>query len=214
MHPLHIARSVHPVDHARVQALLEADAAARPILKRKALVSPGDLVGVRLNLNLLKTTGVAIQTLHRGRTQGTGHERNKGFWKGTVLGYAEAVTLKNAWFNVHQLTRELIAAGNQPKSAMASVDGELVRLDAEASLDGVEVRFNPRATHLFVDADNRAIHFAEEVTIVGHRAYARGRILYHTPHTAPARAAHTPTLAVLSPVREPHPVIRNLAIRP
>lgn len=198
MHPLHQSRPSHFVDISAIKETLSNDKVAVRVMEKPWNPEAGKRVGVRLNLNLLKSTGKAVQTIHLGRQESKGYQSNKGFWHGTVLAYAEAVTLKNAYFNVNQMARELIATGQHTKFAMASVDGELQSLDEKANLDGVEVRFNPRQTHLFVDTNNQAIHYAEEVTIVGHRAYARGKIIYHTADSAPKRAGDAPTMAIIN----------------
>jgi hypothetical protein len=96
---------------------------------------------------------------------------------------------------VQQIGREKIASG-QAKAPMASIDGELQFVDAP-NFDGIEVSFNPKRTHLFIDADGFAIRYAEEVTIHGHRAYLRGQIEYYTASTAPARAGDMASVAKL-----------------
>lgn len=198
MHPLHRERQSYSVDTVKTQEALLTDATAKRILEKEEMIRIGDRVGIRLNLNVLRNTGFAVQTIHRGRKESNGYQHNKGFWHGVVIGYAEAVTLKNAFFNVNQMARELIATNQHNKFAMASIDGDFLRTDEKANLDGVEIRFNPKQTHLFVDEKNQAIRYAEEVTIVGHRAYARGKILYHTLETAPLRAGDAPSIATLT----------------
>ena len=171
----------HCVDEA-----LSKDAVARRITKQGALIKDGDLVGVRLNLNVLKSTGVAVHSIHRA-TNTLGYKANKGFWNGKVLTYAPVVQLRHAYFNVQQSARERIAAGTAYKSPHASVDGEL-DLVSERRTDGIEVRFNPKDVRFFVDLDNRAVAYAEEVTIIGHRCYARGEIWYYQSiEEAPAK---------------------------
>ena len=49
----------------QVSKLLEQDATASRVLEKGLVPAAGDLVGVRLNLNVLKSTGQAIQTIHR-----------------------------------------------------------------------------------------------------------------------------------------------------
>lgn len=204
MHPLHERRPAVAIDPVQVEALLDTDAVARRVMARKTMPASGALVGVRLNLNVFKSTGEAIQTVHAGRPE-RDHTKNKGFFKGPVLGYARAVTLSNAYFNVDQTGREAIARGDKPKFQIASVDGHLLRVeDVQAPCDGVEVRFNPKAGHLFCDANGRAVHSAEEVTVIGHRCYARGRIVYHTSSSAPARAGDAPSATVLSDTPDPY----------
>jgi hypothetical protein len=175
----------------QAHAVLATDVVAMRIMEKGAFPEAGDLIGVRLNLNVLRSTGVAMQTLHRASND-TGYQRNKGFYKGEACGYAQAVHLKNAYFNVQQSAREAIATGKQPKTAMASIDGELVRVESPEGFEGVEVRFNPRTDHLFVDQDGYAIQFAEEVVVLGHRAYAKG-VQYHTDLTMPPRRGTAPS---------------------
>ena len=103
------------------------------------------------------------------------------------------MVVKNAYFNVSQSAREAIAEGRQHKFAMASVDGEFVSTDVPQDFEGVQLRFNPKEQHLFVDENNNAVHYAREVIVFGNRVYARGGIVYHTPTTAPQRAGDYPT---------------------
>lgn len=170
-------------DEQAVQAL-QKDATARRILAKGNRIANGDRVGIRLNINVLKSTGVAVQTVHAGKNS-DGYTRNRGWWDGEVLTYKPVVTLRNAYFNVGQKAREEIATGGG-KMPMASIDG--LFSDVTPRFDGVEVSFNPGSTHLFVDADGRAIAYADEVTIMGHRAYVRGNVEYYESADAPARA--------------------------
>lgn len=78
---------------------------------------------------------------------------------------------------------------------MASCDGQLVD-EAEHSLAGVEMRFDPRRWHLFVDTDNRPIRWAESVTVYAHRAYARGVLVYYDELSAPAKCGDAPSEVV------------------
>lgn len=174
-----------------VQAL-HSDATAQRIMEKDQFPVVGEKVGVRLNLNVLKNTGCAVQTLHKS-TNTAGYKKNKGFYNGEACGYAQAVVVKNAYFNVSQTAREAIAQGIQHKFAMASVDGEFVSVTVPENFEGLEIRFNPKEQHLFVDGDHNAIHFAEEVVVFGHRAYARGQIVYHTEVSAPKRAGEFPS---------------------
>ncbi|MCZ8254731.1 MAG: hypothetical protein O9327_03465 [Polaromonas sp.] len=185
-----------------VARALASDATARRVRAKGASIQEGDAIGVRLNLNIAKSTGVLVHTLHQG-TKGDGYTRGRGLWNGGVLGYAEFVVLRDAYFNVSQAGREAIAAGQQSKFPMASIDGRLANMASPAKLTevlGVEISFNPKSVHLFVDPEGRAVRFAEEVTIVGHRAYARGRLEYFTPATAPARQGDAPSRAHFGPI--------------
>ena len=188
---------------AEVALLLDHDSVAVRIRDKGVFPGAGQKVGVRLNLNVMKTTGQAIQTLHLP-TNKTAYRKNKGFYGGEACGYAQAVVLKNAYFNVNQSGREAIATGEHSKFPMASVDGELVGVDPPEDFAGIELRFNPKTHHLFVDANNRAVHCAEEVVILGNRAYARGKISYHTDLTAPPRAGTAPSQAIVEGSYAPH----------
>lgn len=175
----------------QISEILATDATAVRVLEKGLSPSPGDLVGVRLNLNVLKSTGQAIQTIHRATNKG-GYRRNHGFYNGEACGYAQAVVLKNAYFNVNQSGRESIASGKQHKFPMASVDGEFVSCSVPDGFDGLAISFNPKSHHLFVDAEGLAIHHAQEVVVLGNRVYARG-VSYYTPETAPAKRGTTPS---------------------
>lgn len=195
------------LDPQTIAHALSTDAVARRIMAKDKFPLKGQRVGVRLNLNVLKNTGVAVQTLHAA-TNTHGYTKNKGFHAGEAIGYAGAVTLKNAYFNVDQTAREAIASGMQAKTPMASVDGQFVEAPTDIALSQTqptEIRFNPKAVHLFVDDQNRAIRRAEFVTIVGHRAYAWGDIEFHTEVSAPKRAGDAPSLATLSPTSKAPP---------
>ena len=176
-----------------VDQALRTDAKSVEVMGRGHELAHGQLVGARLNLNVLKNTKVPVLTLHKA-TNKDGYKVGKGFYKGTPLQYHHVVTLKNAHFNVDQKGREDIATGKQSKFPMASVDGEYQH-HAAHSFDGVEARFNPMQHHLFVDPDGRAIRSAEEVTLHGHRAYLRGKIEYHSAKTAPKRRGEHPSVA-------------------
>ena len=115
--PVAIPRDqVMPVEE--VEKLLEKDSVAVRVLEKGITPSAGNLVGVRLNLNVMKTTGKAIQTLHLATNQ-SGYRRNKGFYGGEACGYAQAVRLKNAFFNVSQGGREAIAT--PPRARIAGM---------------------------------------------------------------------------------------------
>lgn len=185
--PLFRKRTLTPESDEVIATALQRDAVARRILAKGIDIHSGDLVGVRLNLNVMKSTGVAVHTLHKGTTTG-GHTRGRGFYRGEVIGYRPVVELREAYFNVHQASREGIAAGVIAKCPMASVDGRFLESSGMPSFDGVAIRFNPHAVHLFVDEAGYAVEYAERVTILGNRAYARGLIRYFSTRTAPARA--------------------------
>ncbi len=179
---------------SEIDAALQSDATARRVLAKGIDVKAGDLVGVRLNINVQKKTGVPVQSIHRGN-KGTGYQANRGLWGGEVIDYKQVATLKDAYFNVDQKVRERIATGEQPKAPMASVDGNYT--NKAASFDGVEFRFNPKREHLFVDGYGRALRRADEVTVFGNSVFARGNVEYYGPEDVPARAGDAPTIGKL-----------------
>lgn len=180
-----------PVDVAR--AAIARDRTALRILQKGLEAEEGQLVGIRLNINVLKSTGVAVNSVHRGG-KSTAYQRdvNRGLWNGEVITYQPVVTLRNAYLNVHQRSREEIAAGERAKMPMASVDGNFVATD-EPNFDGVEFRFNPKREHLFRDAYGRVLRYADEVTVSGNSVFARGMIEYFGPEDEPQRAGSAPT---------------------
>lgn len=192
--PLHARRTsaqAGAVSAAKALAALQTCAVARRILAKGITIEDDDLVGARLNLPVMRSTGVAISAIHRGTSRGDGYTRNLGLWNGEVIGYQATVTLRDAYFNVHQLARERIARG-EAKAPMASVDGRFVARRRH-DFSGVEIRFNPRREHLFRDALGRVVRWAEEVTVAGRRVFARGRLEYYSPRTVPPRAGGAPT---------------------
>lgn len=176
-----------------VQQILKEQAVSAQILKEDNFPNAGEIVGVRLNLNVLKATGIAVQTLHQsGKSEK--YKENSGLYKGKARGYSQIVVLKNAYFNVNQTGREKINTGQVHKFPMASIDGELYSVEKPSNIQqGVEIRFNPKEQHLFVDSNNQAIRFAEEVVIIGHRAFAIGNIEYHSCETAPKKRGSSPS---------------------
>lgn len=191
---LYQARALTPPSMEEITTALQCDATARRILGKGVMPQDGELVGVRLNINVLKHTGVAVHSIHKA-TSKNGHALGHGFYRGEVLNYLNVVVLREAFFNVHQGGREGIASGRMAKHPMASIDGRFIADPGPVTFDGVEVSFNPMRSHLFVDAENKAVQFADEVTILGHRAYLRGLIRYYTADTAPARAGSSPSCA-------------------
>jgi hypothetical protein len=194
-HPLYRLHTLVLPSDEKVTQALQTDAVARRILAKGARPAAGTLVGVRLSLNILKARGIAVQTLHAGNDRG-GHRKNKGFYGGSVLDYRKAVCLKDAYFNVSQSGREKIASGQESKFPMASVDGELTDNETPESVWGVECRFNPFDLSLFADLNNRPIWYASEVTLVGHRAYCRGEIVFHTHETAPPKIGNASSAVI------------------
>jgi hypothetical protein len=173
-----------PNDDEALQAL-QSDAVARRILGEGYRLRDGELVGVRLNINVLKNTGQAVHSVHSATGAHGGYRVNRGFWRGRVLTYQPVVQLRDAYCNVCQLGRERIASGERSKYPMASVDGAYHA--GPWNFNGVRLYFNPKREHLFVDPDGRPVHWAEEITLAGNEVFARGAITYHTPDSAPER---------------------------
>jgi hypothetical protein len=194
---LYRTRHLQPETPQTIARAMATDAVAQRILAKGIPLSHGQVVGVRLNLSIIKSTGVAVHTIHRGGT-GTGYQNGRGLYRGEVISYLPVVRLQHAWFNVHQKARQDIASGAASKSPMASIDGSLVLSEEPWNFDGVEVSFQPKRVHLFVDAANQAVQYAEQVTIMGHRAYARGRMRYFESRTAPPQAGHAPSEVVFA----------------
>jgi hypothetical protein len=200
MHPLYCKRSLTlanlPVvacDDA-VHEALRSDKTSQRIFAKGLSPAAGDIIGVRLNLNIFRSKKVTVQTIH-GWNGNDGYKSNRGLHAHHVIDYQNIVRLQHAYFNVDQVAREKIAAGRDSKSPMGSIDGVYFpHLPGESpDFDGVEIGFNPHKTHLFMDADGNPIRYAEEVTIYGHRAYARGALTFYTTVTAPARRGDAPS---------------------
>jgi hypothetical protein len=179
------------IEDETVERALAADKTCSRVMAKGLRPAAGDLVGVRLNLNLFKSQRVAVQTIHKGNQTG-GHRKNKGFFNGAALWYQKAVVLRDVYFNVQQVGRQNIASGSVSKFPMASADGTLVD-EADPTLDGVELRFDPKKVHLFVDPEMRPVRYAAECTVYGHRVYARGILCYYDDETAPAKAGGAPS---------------------
>lgn len=194
-HTLYRQRPFAMPDTEVVNAAVAKDPVASRIRAKGLHPADGDYIGVRLNLNILKSQGVAVHTLHKGSESGI-HKQGRGYYNREVIGYSPIVTLRHVFFNVNQAARESIASGAASKTPMASIDGTLSVLEPH-SFDGIEVRMNPKFVHLFVDEHNRAVRYAEVVTIHGHRAYARGRVEYFTYENVPAKGP-SPSLVVIA----------------
>lgn len=150
-----------------VDEALSTDATSRRILAKGIDVKAGRKVGVRLNLNVMKNTGVPVQTVHDKSATGE------------ALTYAPAVTVKNATLNVNQNAREKIVTFQENKFPMASVNGEFVASGTDLNYDGVRAKFNPFRHNVFVDMAGRPIKSAEEATIIGSDVFLRGKIEYY-----------------------------------
>lgn len=152
---------------------LSTDAASKRIMAKGIAVEPGRKVGIRLNLNVMKNTGVPVQTMHEKTASGE------------ALQYAGAVTVKNATLFVNPEARKKIATFQDNKFPMASVNGEFVSSDINTlNYDGVKATFNPFLQGAFVDAAGRPIKSASEATIIGGDVYLRGEIEYFSADDA------------------------------
>ena len=161
------------VDEKTIQDALSTDAASKRIMAKGVEVEQGRKVGVRLNLNVMKNTGVPVQTMHEKTASGE------------ALQYAGAVTVKNATLYVNPEARKKIATFQENKFPMASVNGEFVSSDIDgADYNGVKASFNPFLQGAFVDAAGRPIKSAEEATIIGGDVYLRGEIEYFSANDA------------------------------
>ena len=155
------------LDQDVVADALNTDATSKRIMAKGIEVQPGRKVGIRLNLNVMKKTGVPVQTVHEKTASGE------------ALQYAGAVTVKNATLYVNPEARKKIATFQDNKFPMASVNGEFVSSDIEkVNYDGVRATFNPFLQGSFIDAAGRPIKSAEEATIIGGNVYLRGEIEY------------------------------------
>jgi len=126
----------------------------------KSELNEGDKVGVRLNLNIRKATGENVLSVH-----------DKSFG-GKVIGHTKEVTLRNVKFSVNKNAAEKIASGESSKFPMASIDGEYIK--SNINKEGVEIFFDPKKNNQFVDKDGFSVNSADEVSVIGNKAYARG----------------------------------------
>ena len=194
--PLYVAsRIIEIPSDERAAEALQKDAVARRVLAKNVELRDGDRAGSRLNLNVLKSTGVAVNTIH-APTNKDGYRENRGGWAGKAMSYRPVVQLRDCYLNCHQVERERIATGSASKSPMASADGNL-DLVSPVRTDGIELRFNPKRERLFVDANNHPVQWVEHATVVGHRVYARGLIRYYEfEEEAPKKEGSAPCRVV------------------
>lgn len=194
--PLYVSsRIIQTPTRDEFERALSVDATARRILSKGHLLKDGDRVGARLNLNVLKSTGLFVNTVH-APTNKTGYRNNKGWWSGAALTLMPVTQLRDCFFNCQQSAREKIASGLSNKYPMSSADGEAM-CSAPVRFDGIEVRFNPKRERLFVDANGWPIKFAEEATIVGTRVFVRGEVHYYEHASeAPVKAGDSPCAVV------------------
>ena len=197
------ARIVAVPSHDAAAEALQKDATARRIISEGNNISDGQPVGSRLNLNVLRSTGIFVNTIHAPTNTNGGHQKNKGWWGGKVLSYQPVVQLRDAYFNVNQSARDKIATGKANKSPMASVDGSADTV-SPIRFDGVELRFNPAKQRLFVDGNNEPVYYAEHVTIIGHQVFARGTISYYESECeSPVKVGDAPCSVVFQKDHKP-----------
>lgn len=211
--------SPHYQKRGDMRAISEAEGArlvkevteARNALERSKKAIAGGLqplrdglrIGLRPQLNVLKQTGKLVQTIHsteEKKGKGEGKKQmsiTTSAAKGQVLGYVVAGTVRNAMLNVSQSARARIALGLENKTPMSSVDGNYVAKPSADMFDGIEVRFNPKRVHLYVDPDGRPVKSAEEATVVGTpdgpRVFVRGKIEYFDESDYPQPLRDAPT---------------------
>lgn len=171
----------HMSEHDAIALVRKNDATGRRILDKDVHIPEGAVVGVRANLNVKKSTGQTVQTIHDGDPKQL--VKGTGMFGGEAIGYRAVATLRDVNFSVNQVARHKIATGQSNKFPMASVDGRMHNVTP--SFDGVEIRFNPMRSHLFTDPAGRAIKHADEVTVVGNQVFARGNLTYYMPHDLP-----------------------------
>ena len=111
-----------------------------------------------------------VQTLHKIGKSGKPNY-------GEAHSYGRAFTVKNASFTVNPIATALIRNGAMNKFPMASVNGT-IDYEQEGSLEGERLSFNPIFNDFFVDSQGRFVKGAEEITVYGRGAYARGKIEY------------------------------------
>ena len=111
-----------------------------------------------------------VQTLHRINRAGV-PEHTKAY------SYGRAFTIRNATFSVNPFAKTIIRSKAKNKYPMASVDGDIVA-DVEPNLEGEVLSFNPFVHDSFVDSQGRRVIGADEITVYGTKAYARGNIQY------------------------------------
>jgi len=176
-HPLYRERTLEEVGSLKngkvisndvISEALNSDAASRRIIAKDISVERGQKVGVRLNLNVLKNTGIPVQTIHDKTASGE------------AMQYSGVVVVKNPTLYVNQGARKKIFTFQENKFPMASVNGDFVHSDvSQADFNGVKAFFNPFKHNVFVDASGRPIKSASEATVIGNHVYLRGEIEYY-----------------------------------
>lgn len=192
---LKLYKPEHIFTEEEFEKVLNTDLVARLVKKKHNNLKQGDIVGVRLNLNITKVSPKHVFiSIHKGEDNSrdkTKYLKNRSFFTGEIIDYSRAIFISNAFFNVNQLAREQVASGQVSNFPMASVDGTFEKKDIPEGFNGIHVKFNPMYQHLFVDEEGYAIKYAEEVVVLGHRAYACGKIVYHNNETAPKQMGIT-----------------------
>lgn len=156
-----------------IQQSLMSDPASARVMAKGITPQAGQKVGIRLNLNVKRSTGIPVQTVHDKSASGE------------ALTYAPAVVVKNANLFVNQAARKNIATFQENKFPMASVDGDLVSTNIndvidQYGFDGVKAVFNPVVSPYFTDVSGRPIKSASEATVIGSSVFLRGEIEYMT----------------------------------
>lgn len=186
-----------PLDEVR--KALESDKRSVEVLAKGNVVKDGQVVGIRPNLNVLKNTGVLTQTVHAG-TPGK-YKAGKTFSDQEALTYLPMAVVRDANLTVNQSARQKIATGEVAKFPMSSVDGKFVARPGDDAFDGIELRFNPKREHVYVDPDGRPVKWVEEATVAGlgasPRVFARGRIEYYDESDFPEPLGGVPSAASL-----------------
>ena len=180
----------------QVDEALQSDKVARRIIAEGNQPKQGENVGVRLNLNVFKNTGLPIQAIHQG-TKTDAYKRVDGVsgnFRGKVINYAPAVTLKDVYLNTHQKAVYQVKNKIKNKFPLASVDGLYQDIPYDKQdLTGTELRFNPFNTMLFETLDGTPVRSVEEATVYGTRVFARGKIEYFTEENTPTPYEPTKT---------------------
>lgn len=164
------------------------DATTRQTEAKNIKIEPGMLVGSQININASRSLGYPVLTIHYTFDKGKSPKENPNASKGEAIGQRGNITLSNVNFNVSQSERNKIAEG-RAKGVMAMAVGRV--MDTEPNFDGIELSFNPAREHLFVDSEGRAVKSAEEVTVMGYKAYARGKISYFEDFEDPRNPQYT-----------------------
>jgi hypothetical protein len=156
-----------PVADEAMNAIRAKHVRALAFANRRAPSMTRVIVRPNLNFSVTGEDGkkYSIQTIH-----------DKGSINGGVIGFDLSATVCGVHFIVDEQARTKIAGGRH-KFPMAGVAGFLAQI--EPSLEGVEIRFNPKTDNLFTRVDDgRPVKTADLVTVFHNRVYARGKITY------------------------------------